>query len=223
MWWGQNLSKTSKRLLRGPKFQEVFQRFLFFAWFCHSKNSGYCLLPRFFTPKQKSFLPRQNTVEIILGIRQIPELFDFKVVGTQRVLVWEYPRWILVKKRVSPVFSPLGFPQEFLTRTLRYLILRSRTLNSGFWPSSENCKNNLRKKMKPELFGIACRDVSFWFGRLWKILDESKGFACFFTRIFSCRPPKNSTSLPASPKTLDFSEVLDRKHLLITPCTICLA
>ena len=31
---------------------------------------GYCLLPRFFTQKQNNFLPRQNTGEITLGIRQ---------------------------------------------------------------------------------------------------------------------------------------------------------
>ena len=86
-------------------------------------------------------------------------------------------------------------------------------------------KNNLHKK--PELFGIVCRDVSFWFGWQSKISDEREGFARFFTRIFSCRPPQNSTSLPASPKTLDYciarfsiSNVPGKisSKLNITPC-----
>ena len=72
------------------------------------------------------------------------------------------------------------------------------------------------RKKKQELFGIACRDVSFWFGRISKILVENKGFACSFTRISSCRPPQNSASLPASPKTLDSTyvthKISENKH-----------
>ena len=34
------------------------------------KTLDFCLLPRFFTPEQNSFLPHQNTVEITIGIRQ---------------------------------------------------------------------------------------------------------------------------------------------------------
>ena len=87
------------------------------GWFYGFSNpvNGYCLLPRFFTPKENCFLPRQNPVEITLGIRQLPELFDFQVFNNQRVLV-------------------SGFLQEILTRIFRYLILRSKTLNYCLLP-----------------------------------------------------------------------------------------
>ena len=96
----------------------------------------------------------------------------------------------------------------FFLPCLRFLFFawfyHSKNSGSGFWQWAENCKNNLRKKKIPELSGIACRHVSFWFGRLSKILDErNSDDSLIFTLIFSYCPLQNSTSLPTSPKTLD--------------------
>ena len=40
----------------------------------------------------------------------------------------------------------------------------SKYSGSGFWHWAENCKNNLARKKKPEIFGIARRGVPFSFG-----------------------------------------------------------
>ena len=94
-----------------------------------------------------------------------------------------------------PLRSGFFFLLGFITR---------KTAVLGSSTGQKIVRTTCARKKKPELFGITCIHISFWFGRLSKILDERKGFGRFFTRIFSCCPLQNSTSQPASPKTQDF-------------------